>query len=84
MAEKASMTNILIADDSGIVRKLLRKRIRGHSSWLSSQLLEATDGQEAYDSLVDKDIQLALIDYNMPEMNGVEVIKKFKPKIRKR
>lgn len=72
------MTNVLIADDSGIVRKLLRKRIQDILRGYQVNFLEASDGQEAYDALISKEIQLALIDYNMPEMTGVEVIKKFK------
>ena len=72
------MTNILIADDSGIVRKLLKKRIEEIVRGYQVDFITAADGQEAYDALVSKDIQLALLDYNMPHMTGIEVIKKFK------
>lgn len=72
------MTTILIADDSAIVRKLLRKRISDTVRGFACQFVDAPDGQAALDVLIGQEIHLALIDYNMPHLNGVEVIRQFK------
>lgn len=71
------MTTVLIADDSAIVRKLLRKRIEDTVRGYAVQFVDAADGQAALDTLLAQDIHLALIDYNMPHLNGVQVIEQF-------
>lgn len=72
------MTTVLLADDSTIVRKLLRRKISAITKGYAVHFLEATNGAEALQALLSEDIDLALIDYNMPEFNGVEVITRFK------
>lgn len=72
------MTTVLIADDSAIVRKLMRKRIGQTTAGYAVEFLEASDGQEALDILLNQEVHLALIDYNMPHLNGIEVIRQFK------
>ncbi|TVR16926.1 MAG: response regulator [Planctomycetota bacterium] len=76
--EHSSMTTVLLADDSAIVRKLLRRKISAITQGYQVDFLEASDGAQALQALLDEDIDLALIDYNMPEFNGVEVITRFK------
>lgn len=72
------MTTILIADDSNIVRKLLRRKIEQATKGYVVDCVEAADGQQALDCLLSQDIHLALIDYNMPHLNGVQVLEGFK------
>lgn len=67
---------ILSVDDSAIVRKI----IRGAVEVLSYDLLEASDGQEGMEVLEAnaEDIGLILLDWNMPGMNGFELLQKIK------
>ncbi len=67
---------ILSVDDSAIVRKI----IRGAVEVLNYDLLEASDGLEGMAVLEDRfdEIGLVLLDWNMPGMNGMELLKKIK------
>lgn len=62
----------IVIDDSRAMRKILRKFLED----LDFEVLEAGDGQEALDVIGEADSvpELALIDWNMPEMNGLEFV----------
>jgi two-component system, chemotaxis family, chemotaxis protein CheY len=62
----------IVIDDSKAMRKILRKFLED----LDFSVLEAGNGQEALDVLDSADSvpELALIDWNMPEMNGLEFV----------
>jgi two-component system, chemotaxis family, chemotaxis protein CheY len=62
----------IVVDDSRAMRLILR-RIVGQ---LGFDVIEAEDGQAALAALaeVDEVPQLALIDWNMPNMNGLEFV----------
>lgn len=61
----------LIIDDSRAMRRILR----GIVTTLGFQTLEAGDGQEGLDILYDTpDIEVALVDWNMPVMSGIEFV----------
>lgn len=64
------MALILIVDDGESNRELLSAALRhtGH------QVAEATNGQEALDLLRNKQPQLAIVDIQMPGMDGYEVL----------
>lgn len=63
--------NILIVDDSAILRKVMRKAI-GQLGVQSDRIFEAGDGQQALDQLAAQPIDLILLDMHMPVMNGHE------------
>jgi two-component system chemotaxis response regulator CheY len=42
------------------------------------QFLEAENGQKAYQLLETNKVSLVLLDWNMPEMNGMEFLKKVR------
>ncbi|MCX7747654.1 MAG: response regulator [Clostridia bacterium] len=67
---------ILSADDSAIIRKI----IKGAAEVLEFELLEASDGLEALELLEKqyKDIGLILLDWNMPGLNGYDLLKEIK------
>ncbi len=67
---------VLTVDDSSVVRKI----IRGAVEVLEYQLLEAEDGYEALDILEKQyvDVKLILLDWNMPGINGFELLKSIK------
>jgi two-component system, chemotaxis family, chemotaxis protein CheY len=62
----------IVIDDSRAMRRILRSVVQD----FGFEVLEAGNGREALDVLSTADAlpQLALIDWNMPEMNGLEFV----------
>lgn len=62
----------IVIDDSSAMRKILTRIVGGFGFAVS----EAGNGREALQVLSDSDPlpEVALIDWNMPEMNGLEFI----------
>jgi CheY-like chemotaxis protein len=74
---------ILIADDSSSVRTLLKKLLESHSN-LWKVCAEAANGLEAVQKAVELKPDLAIIDLQMPVMDGLSAsarIAKSLPKI---
>ena len=65
--------NIMLVDDSGIVRKSLIKTL-GMAGFEVGEVLEAENGQVALDLLKTHWVDLVFLDINMPVMNGVEFL----------
>ncbi len=63
--------NILIVDDSRAVRQLLKMVLQRH---VDCNLMEAEDGQEAYEKFKSDSYDLLITDINMPRMNGLSLI----------
>lgn len=62
----------LIVDDSRAMRRILRKIVEP----LGFEIAEAGHGIEGLQRLAEQpDTELALVDWNMPEMNGLEFVK---------
>lgn len=65
--------NILLVDDSSVMRKLVTRAIR--QTGLDVEVVaEAGNGQEALDVLGQQQIDLVFCDWNMPVMNGLEFL----------
>jgi two-component system chemotaxis response regulator CheY len=63
---------VLIVDDSRTARVLLRESLKD----LKAEIFEAANGVEALDTLKKHDpIQLAFVDWIMPEMDGLAFVK---------
>lgn len=61
----------LVIDDSRTVRAIIGKTLRE----LGMEVLEAGNGREGLDQLRRQSgVRLVLVDWNMPEMNGLEFI----------
>jgi DNA-binding NtrC family response regulator len=62
---------ILIVDDEANTRELLREVLEmdGHS------VLEASDGEEALKVLESQSVDLLITDRNMPNMDGLKLLK---------
>ena len=65
--------NILIVDDSTPMRALIKKVVKA-SGFDVGEFFEAANGKEACQVLEDAWLDLVLTDYNMPEMNGLELL----------
>ena len=62
----------LIVDDSRAMRRILRSIVEP----LGFEITEAGNGIEGLQQLVERpNTELALVDWNMPEMNGLEFVK---------
>jgi DNA-binding NarL/FixJ family response regulator len=67
---------ILIADDHEVVRSGLRAIIETRADWVVGG--EATDGKEAVALALKMKPDVAIVDYSMPVMNGLEVSRRIK------
>jgi two-component system, chemotaxis family, chemotaxis protein CheY len=65
---------IVIADDSRVMRQIVTRTLR-QAGFSGNELVEAADGQEAYDAIIKENPDLILSDWNMPNMTGVEVLR---------
>src|SRR4051812_27116951 len=66
---------ILIADDDPVPRRMLQAILK---KW-DYEVVEATDGAEAWEILQSADApQIAILDWLMPEMDGVEVCRRMR------
>jgi len=66
--------NILIVDDSAIMRKMISRSLRQAGIEIA-QTREAENGAEALDALKEGEVNLILCDWNMPVMDGPTFIK---------
>lgn len=69
--------NILIVDDSSPMRAVIKKVIRA-SGFDIGEFHEAGSGKEALKVLDEQWLDVVLSDYNMPDMNGLEMLKAMK------
>lgn len=66
------MRQAIVVDDSRVMRRILTKILDD----LGYEVAEAGDGQEALDQVgCLSDLSLALVDWNMPVMNGIDFVK---------
>jgi DNA-binding NarL/FixJ family response regulator len=68
--------NILLIDDSAIVRRGLRSLLEQHTEWIVCG--EAANGREGLDKAQELRPDLIIIDLVMPIMNGIEASRMFK------
>jgi two-component system chemotaxis response regulator CheY len=64
---------ILIVDDSKAMRALVRRALR-QAGFGSHDYSEACNGREALDQIRAEPPDVVLSDWNMPEMNGIELL----------
>jgi two-component system chemotaxis response regulator CheY len=71
-AAAGSGRRAIVVDDSRATRSLLRRLLTG----MGFEVIEAGNGSEALEVLAGADpVQLALVDWNMPVMDGLEFVK---------
>ena len=68
---------VLVVDDSDVMRKIILRNLR-LAGYNVDKCYEAGHGFEALYHLSKDDVDLVLTDINMPEMNGLEFIRKVR------
>ena len=66
------MPKILIVDDSATIRKMVRSSLRPLAD---AEFAEAGNGLEAIEQIALGPVALIILDLNMPDMHGVDVLK---------
>jgi len=66
------MPKILIVDDSATIRKMVRSSLR---QLADAEFVEAGNGLEAIEQIALGAVSLIILDLNMPDMHGVDVLK---------
>jgi DNA-binding NarL/FixJ family response regulator len=69
------VVNVLLADDSSTFRQALRNIIEGQDDW--RVCTEAHDGLEAVRSFRQHVPDIVVIDFQMPQMNGLEAAREM-------
>lgn len=75
--EKSDMAKILLVDDAAFMRMMLKDTLSKNGY---SDLYEASDGAEAVEKYEEIKPDLVIMDITMPNMNGLESLKKIKEK----
>ena len=65
---------VLVVDDSKAMRMIVGRTLR-QSGVAVDEVREAEDGRAALDALASYDADLVLCDWNMPNMNGIELLR---------
>jgi len=77
---KNEQIKILVVDDSKMSRNYISRLLKTHLY----QVYTADDGDTALEVLEkEKDIKLLITDYNMPRMNGFELVKNIRKEVSK-
>jgi two-component system chemotaxis response regulator CheY len=66
------VTNILIVDDSATIRRMVRAALQ---TVAEARFVEAETGLEAIERLAFAPVALIVLDLNMPDMHGLEVLR---------
>ena len=69
--ERKSVTDILVVDDSRVMRDMIIACLRGRDGF---DFAQAGSGLEAIERLSLKPFSLVILDLNMPDVGGLEVI----------
>lgn len=67
---------LLVVDDSSTMRRIIKNTLArlGHKD-----ILEGADGVEGWKALdTNPDVEMLITDWNMPEMNGLELVQKVR------
>ena len=74
--------DVLVVDDSPVMRRMVRRNL-DLTGFELGEVREAKNGRDALDQLGEACVDLALVDVNMPVMNGIELIHAMKADARR-
>lgn len=67
----------LVIDDSGVMRKMVMKNLN-EAKLADFEFIEAEDGKDALDKLKANEIHIAFVDWNMPNMTGIDFVREVR------
>ena len=70
--------NVLVVDDSTVMRILIRRTIEEHSPGAPVEVTEANNGEEALAAVGKRTFDLVMLDWNMPVLDGLSFVKKVR------
>ena len=70
------MKTVLVVDDSKLMRNIVKTLFS--EKFMECEFLEAADGNEALDQLMKQPIDLIFLDWNMPNLSGIDFLKKVR------
>ena len=70
------MKTVMVVDDSRIMRNIVKKTFEQLN--IPVQFLEASDGSQALQALTANKIDLVLLDWNIPRLSGIDLLKKVR------
>ncbi|HOF84499.1 MAG TPA: response regulator [Treponemataceae bacterium] len=70
------MRTVLVVDDSRIMRNIVKNTFSAMG--IPCDFVEAGNGKEALAQLETREIHLVLLDWNMPELSGLDFLKKVR------
>ena len=73
-----NMINVMLADDHVLIREGIKQLLEFDGSM--KVIAEASDGIECLEKLKNVKPDILLLDINMPNMNGIDVLKELKEK----
>ena len=76
---------VLVVDDAGIMRMILRDILVRYGNFEKGEIFEAVDGNDAILKYKAHSPEFVLCDIAMPDMNGIEVVrvlKEFDPDVK--
>jgi two-component system KDP operon response regulator KdpE len=69
-----NMSKILVIDDEVSIRKFLRASLEANHF----EIVEAQSGNEGLQKIIESKPNLVILDHGLPDMNGIEVLKKLR------
>ena len=76
MPLRRKMKTVMIVDDSELMRNTVKGAFKVVK--LPTTILEAGDGEEALEVLKNNKVDLILLDWNMPELSGIDFLKQVR------
>ena len=68
---------VMIIDDSGVMRRIHVNLLTEHQVE-DADIFQAEDGAKAFEIAQKENIDLFLVDWNMPKVDGLELVKKLR------
>ena len=65
---------VMIVDDSASMRMIVKRTLK-QAGYDSMEFTECEDGRQAHERIAEIDPELVLCDWNMPNMNGIELLR---------
>ncbi|MDR2470483.1 MAG: response regulator [Treponema sp.] len=70
------MKTVMVVDDSRIMRNIVKNTFSEMK--IPCQFIEASNGREALQQLQNQTVHLILLDWNMPELSGIDFLKQVR------